>query len=264
MDPSFFAPFTDAARRFGDRESVRIRPEPGRFGPSGMPRTRIFFADPSDAPRVAAAVEEALGNPDARIASVALLSEDLGRIIAADFRRAALLVAVAVALLSLAAFRAIGVLVVTLTPVAVGMIWLLGTARLAGVELDLMFLMGLPVVFGLGIDYGVYVVDRWSREGRDPRAALAAAGPAVLVTGLTTLAGFAALLGAGLAGLRSLGFAVVVGAGYTLAAALILLPLLLPIGARSGGRRLHEAAIERGTAAGVTPAGATRDGLPTG
>jgi predicted RND superfamily exporter protein len=48
------------------------------------------------------------------------------------------------------------------------------------------------------------------------------------VTGLTTLAGFAALLGADLAGLRSLGFAVVAGAGYSLLAALVILPLLLP------------------------------------
>ncbi len=254
MDPAFFSGFTEAARRYDDLGSVRVVPEPKWFGPSGMPRTRIFVRDPADAPALAAGVEASIGGPDPRIASVALLSHDLGRIIASDFRMASLIAAIAIAVLSLSAFRAIGVLIVTLTPVAVGMIWLLGTARLAGVELDLMSLMGMPVVFGLGVDFGVYVVDRWSREGRDPRAALAAVGPAVLVSGLTTLAGFAALLGADLAGLRSLGFTVVVGTGYTLASALILLPLLLPIGARSGDRPLHRALVEPGPAAGATAA----------
>ncbi len=262
MDPAFFSEFTTAARRYGDFESVLVVAEPGWFGPAGMPRTRIYFRDPTDAPHIARGVEEALGNPEARIASVALLSHDLGEIIAADFRKAAVLVALAVALLSLAAFRAIGVLIVTLTPVAVGTIWLLGTARLAGVELDLMSLMGMPVVFGLGVDYGVYIVDRWSREGRDPRSALAAVGPAVLVTGLTTLAGFAALLGAELAGLRSLGFAVVAGTGYTLVAALIILPLLLPIGARSGDHPLRRAVLDPGPAAGAPATGAAREALP--
>jgi predicted RND superfamily exporter protein len=106
---------------------------------------------------------------------------------------------------------------------------MLGTARLLGLELNLMSLMGMPVVFGLGVDFGVYVVDRWAKEGGDGRAALAGVGPAVLVTGLTTLAGFAALLSADLAGLRSLGFAVVAGSGYTLIAALLILPLMLPV-----------------------------------
>ena len=258
MDPAFFAPFTRAALKYGDFDAVRVDPKPSWFAPSGMPRTKIFFSQASAAAGLAERVRKALGNPDARIASVALVSSDLGRIIASDFRLAAVIVAVAIALLSLAAFRTVGVLLVTLTPVALGTVWLLGTARLFGVELNLMSMMGMPVVFGLGVDYGVYVVDRWSRGDRDPREALGEVGPAVLVTGLTTLAGFAALLVAELAGLRSLGFAVVTGTGYTLAAALLVLPLLLPRGRRTEEPGKTALAMKPRSTAGAAAAGSAR------
>lgn len=228
MNESFFAPFTEAALRYGDFEAVKIASEPERFGPLGVPTTEIFFRDPDAASDIAAGVRARLASFPTRIASVPLVSADLGRILAADFRRAAGIVTVVILSLTLLAFRRWRLALLTLLPVGAGCVWMLGTARLLGIELNLMSLMGMPVVFGLGVDFGVYLVDRWAREWGGGRAALAGVGPAVLVTGLTTLAGFAALLSADLAGLRSLGFAVVAGGGYTLIAALVVLPLLLP------------------------------------
>lgn len=228
IDEAFFAPFAGAARAYADFDAVRIRPDPSRLGPAGVPATVVRFRDPARAAEIASALGDALPGREARIASIALVSADLGRVIAEDFRLAAWLVAGAIALTALAAFRSLKLFALTVAPVVVGCVWMLGILRLAGAELSLMTLMGMPIVFGLGVDYGVYVVDRWSRERETPRQALAGVGPAVLVTGLTTLAGFGALLFARLAGLRSLGLAVVLGAACTLAAALILLPLLLP------------------------------------
>jgi predicted RND superfamily exporter protein len=256
MDSAFFTPFTTAALQYARFEKIRVEPGPGTFEPPGTPRTRVYFREQARAPEIAAGIRTALEDPDARIASVALVSDDLGRIISSDFRRATLIVAVAVGLLALLAFRAVGVVLVTLAPVALGTVWLLGATRLAGVQLNLMSLMGMPVVFGLGVDYGVYLVDRWSRCRRDPRVALAEVGPAILVTGLTTLAGFAALLGASLAGLRSLGFAVVAGAGFTLVAAVVVLPLLLPRGQSFGAAEKEGAATSPRAARVLRPGGA--------
>jgi predicted RND superfamily exporter protein len=232
LNAAFFTPFLEATRAYGDFDAVRIVPDPARFGPLRLPATRIFFADPEAAAPLAERVRRRLAGHPTRIAAVALVSSDLGGVIADDFGRAAVIVALTTLVLVLVAFRRVGRALLVLAPVALGSVWMAGTARLAGVELNLMSLMALPIVFGLGVDYGVYVVDRWERSGRDVQAALAGTGPAVLVTGLTTLVGFAALLAARLAGLRSLGFAVVAGAGYTLAAALVVLPLLLPRGGR--------------------------------
>jgi len=233
MEPGYFSEFIRDLSRYGRFDEVRIAPGPDTSLSQGAPRTRVVFADPGDAREIAAAIRARFRGRPIRIASVALVSEDLGGILQRDYRRAALLVLGAIALLSLAAFRRAKLFLATMAPVLLGGIWLLGTARLAGIELNLMSLMGIPIVFGLGVDYGVYVVDRWASEGGRLEAAMAGVGPALLVTGLTTLAGFAALLTAQLAGLRSLGFVVVVGTGFTLAAALFVLPLLLESG---GGR----------------------------
>jgi len=227
LRPEFFNPFLEAARRWDDFESVRIPIDPAAFGGLGVPVTRIQVLEQDDVPGIAAEIRRVLGT-EARIASVALVSADLSRVLEEDFTRAAWLVALAIILLIAAAFRRPGQALLTLVPVAVGVVWMLGALRLTEVELNLMTLMAMPIVLGLGVDYGVYFVDRWAKGGRDAAEALRSTGPAILVTGLTTLAGFGALLGADLAGLQTLGLAVVLGAGFTLAAALLLLPLLVP------------------------------------
>ena len=92
MDERFFAPFLDAVGRYGDFEAVRIPPDATRFGALGAPRTTIFFADASAAPAMAAAIRERLSGFPTRIASIALVSADLGHIISEDFGRAVWLV----------------------------------------------------------------------------------------------------------------------------------------------------------------------------
>ncbi len=228
MNSTFFAPFLKAVRGHHDFDAVRIPLDASRFGALGVPVTRIYAADQDDLPRIAEAIRSRLGGPPVRIASVALVGADLSRIISEDFERAAWLVALAVVLLIAVSFRGARRSFLTLAPLALGTIWMLGALRLAGVELNLMSLMAMPIVLGLGVDYGVYIVDRWMREGLDATGALRSVGPAVLITGLTTVAGFGALLGAELEGLRTLGLAVVLGTGCTLLAALLVLPLLLP------------------------------------
>jgi predicted RND superfamily exporter protein len=228
MHPQFFNPFMGAANRYTDYDAVRIEADRDSFGALGVPRTTVYLGRTDHAASVAEEIRRTLAIYPTRIASVALVSADLSRIIADDFRRAVWLVAAAIAVLALAAFRSAKLFLLTILPVLLGCVFMLGTLGLAGVELNLMTMMGLPIVFGLGVDYGVYLVDRWSREGETPRDALAGVGPTMLVTGLTTLAGFAALLTANLAGLRSIGLAVTLGASYTLAAALFVLPLVLP------------------------------------
>ena len=83
--------------------------------------------------------------------------------------------------------------------------------------------------FGLGIDFGVYIVNRHEEERRRGiDTVLRHTGSAILLTGVTTLAGFGALLAADFPGLRSMGWVAVLGIAGCLAASLTLLPLLLP------------------------------------
>jgi predicted RND superfamily exporter protein len=155
-----------------------------------------------------------------------LVSRDLGEVLEEDFVLAAWLVAAAILVLVAVAFRQPGRALLSLAPVALGILFMLGTLGLAGTEISLMTLMALPIVLGLGVDFGVYFTARLAATGGDAAEALKSVGPAIVVAGLTTLAGFAALLSADLEGLRTLGLAVVLGAGYSLAASVFILPIL--------------------------------------
>ena len=99
-------------------------------------------------------------------------------------------------------------------------------------------------LFGLGIDYGTYVVDRFEEhlgEGREKREALVASvrelGPGLATGALTTAFAFYAMTLSGFRGFAELGF--IGGTGILLALALMatLLPALLML---VGGRRRRE------------------------
>ena len=179
----------------------------------------------------------AFGSPTTggtRAASVALVVADLAEVIAADFRRASLIALAAVALTALIAFRGSQRLFLVAVPVINGSLLMLGGLAVIGVPINLMNLVATPLVFGLGINFGVYIVNRHDEEGgADVERVLRRTGGPILLTGLTTLAGFGSLLAADFAGLASMGWVAVLGIGGCLASALLVLPLLLPDG-RSG------------------------------
>src|SRR5207244_3291779 len=75
-----------------------------------------------------------------------------------------------------------------------------GTALLTGTPITPAVLAGVPVLIGLGVDYAVQLVARFSEErarGNDARSAiqrvLDSTAQATLIAAVTTLAGLAAL-----------------------------------------------------------------------
>lgn len=109
---------------------------------------------------------------------------------------------------------------VALLPVGAGLLAVLGVFRMFGMSLNIFHTMALPLVMALSVDYGIFMLARL--EG--------ALGPesarGVLLSGLSTLAGFGALLLARHPALFSLGVSVSLGLAASLIAALALLPRL--------------------------------------
>ncbi|HET9482019.1 MAG TPA: MMPL family transporter, partial [Candidatus Polarisedimenticolia bacterium] len=250
---AFFAPFLDAVSRYGDFDRVRIdvgapRVAGGLGAPMLSDRAALvtLFPGPGVEPaqlvsRARSLQDEQAGGSGApgasiRAASVGLVVSDLVRIIEQDFRRASLIALAAVGLIALAAFRRPSALLLVAFPVLTGFTIMLGGLALLGIPINLMNLVAAPLVFGLGIDFGVYMVNRHLEEGRrDVAKVLRHTGGAILLTGLTTLAGFGSLLSADFAGLRSMGWVAVLGIGGCLFSALLILPLLLPGGTGGAG-----------------------------
>jgi predicted RND superfamily exporter protein len=110
--------------------------------------------------------------------------------------------------------------------VAIGTLWLAGLMGWAGVPINLANIMTLPLVIGIGVTNGIQILNRYSEEGT-PGILSRSTGKAVLVSGLTAIAGFGSLILAQHRGIRSLGIIMSIGIATCMIAALTFLPALL-------------------------------------
>ncbi|HUA68597.1 MAG TPA: MMPL family transporter [Candidatus Saccharimonadales bacterium] len=132
----------------------------------------------------------------------------------------------AIALLVFFHFRSIGSVILALLPVAIGTLWLLGVMGWVGLPFNPANIMTLPLVIGIGVTNGIHVLNRFAEE-RTPSILARSTGKAVLVSGLTAIAGFGSLILAKDRGIHSLGCIMSIGIATCMIAGLTFLPALL-------------------------------------
>ncbi len=98
-------------------------------------------------------------------------------------------------------------------------------------------MIALPLLMGIGIDYGVHIVHNYLEQDRNYRMSSATA-LAVTVDALTTIIGFGSLLLASHCGLQSLGRVLTLGIAICTLVSLIVLPALLTILSQWRDRKL--------------------------
>jgi len=125
-------------------------------------------------------------------------------------------------------FRNVKDVVLTLLPLGLGVLWLFGALGLFRIQLDPANIVTLPMILGIGVAYGVYVMDRYREEG-GIRIFASSTGKAVVLSALTTLFGFGSMLFGQYRGLVSLGLVMSLGVIFTLISALVILPQILAI-----------------------------------
>jgi len=115
-----------------------------------------------------------------------------------------------------------------LLPLFLGLMWAFGLMYFFGLKFNMGNVFGLPLILGAAAEYGLNIVMRY-REGRDHGGPLIARSTvmAVLVSGLTTIAGFGSLMIADHRGIFGLGLLLTLGTTTSLIAALVVLPVLL-------------------------------------
>jgi uncharacterized protein len=132
----------------------------------------------------------------------------------------------AITLLVLLHFRSVGAVILALLPVGIGTLWLAGLMGWFGISINLANIMTLPLVIGIGVTNGIHILNRFIEE-RTPGILARSTGKAVLVSGLTAVAGFGSLIIAKHRGIYSLGCVMATGIATCMIAGLALLPALL-------------------------------------
>lgn len=96
-----------------------------------------------------------------------------------------------------------------------------------GLSLNMANIIVIPLIFGLGVDNGIHIVNRFRKEG-DIHAFFATSTPnATLVSCLSTLMTFGALIVAQHQGMHSIGVVLSIALSSILLFSLVLLPLTL-------------------------------------
>jgi hopanoid biosynthesis associated RND transporter like protein HpnN len=160
----------------------------------------------------------------------------------------------AIALLVLIHFRSPVSVALALIPVGVGFLWLGGLMGWFGVQLNPANIMTLPLVIGIGVTNGIHILNRFAEE-QTPGILARSTGKAVLVSGLTAIAGFGSLILAQHRGIKSLGYVMSGGLATCMIAGLTFLPALLNLltrrnllkTERPGGENARSSAESGGT-----------------
>jgi predicted RND superfamily exporter protein len=163
----------------------------------------------------------------------AFVQHDIVRSIYRDGPRATLVAAAGAVLIVLLVLGPSRQAAVTLLCGASGVLMLLAAANLLGIRINFLDFVALPITIGIGIDYSVNIAARHRAAGRGSAGAiLTATGPAVALCSYTTVVGYASLLFSANQGIRSFGFAALIGELTCVGAAVLLAPALLDFGLR--------------------------------
>jgi predicted RND superfamily exporter protein len=145
-----------------------------------------------------------------------------------DARLAALLGVALVALLLWLDYRRLGDTLMSLAPLAVGLVWMLGAMAAFDIALNFMNIFVSTMIIGIGVDYGVHMIHRYRASRGAPVEerldGLVETGKAIAVAALSTMIGFGSLSLSHYPGLRSMGLVAILGALTTSLVAITVLP----------------------------------------
>lgn len=155
-----------------------------------------------------------------------------------NFQKSAVYALAAIVIMLMLHFRNVAGVLLILMPVAVGVCWMLGLMAVFHLPFNPANLISLTLLIGIGVSNGIHILNRFTEE-RHPTILAKSTGKAVLVSALTTIAGFGSLMLAKHRGIASLGQVMSLGTAMCMLAALTILPAVLILLTRSGWKLAH-------------------------
>ncbi len=166
--------------------------------------------------------------PGTPVAGTLPISADMIEAISTDGPRATLLAFIAVVLLVIFFFRDIKTISLVLFALILGATWMTGIILGFGLKINFLNFIALPITFGIGVDYGVNIFQRYQEErNKNILRVIRHTGGAVGLCSLTTIIGYSSLLLAENQAFFSFGLLAVLGELTCVIAAVISLPAYL-------------------------------------
>lgn len=211
--------------------------------------TRFDLIDPSRLGEVSRDLRAAFDG--AALVNGAGLAERTSELVLESLETLALVTFLAVVGILLVVLRRPGLVAAIVVPLGVSVLWTFGVLGWLGVPINLMNSLFVIFIFGTSVDYAVFIATACVRDMQGDSDEVPVTNGAVTISALTTMCGFGALIFARHPAFFSMGVTTLVGAATGLAAAMVLVPLLVPalagLGPQSGRGGRNHAAERRGS-----------------
>ncbi len=147
-----------------------------------------------------------------------------------SYRGAFLYAFLAIVIILLITFRGVRYTLIGLVPLVVGILFMVSGMWLAGIRFNSANIIVMPLVLGIAVDSGIYIINRFRREGESGyRVITSSTGRGVIYNTLTIMISFGALMVAGHRGVFSIGAVMSLGMVACQIAFIVTLPAVLAI-----------------------------------
>lgn len=175
------------------------------------------------------------------VAGSLTIMSDIIQAVAYDGPRATVFALISVVLLVIFLFRNFNAIFLTLFALGLGILWLFGIILGFWLKINFLNFIALPITFGIGVDYGVNIFQRYRQEGGgNIIAVIRETGGAVTLCSFTTIIGYSSLLIARNQGFVSFGLLAVAGELTCVFAAVVALPAYLQLRYKKTGSKGSE------------------------
>lgn len=118
--------------------------------------------------------------------------------------------------------------VLAVIPLGVAALWMTGFMNILNMDINMLNIIAVPLILGIGIDDAVHIIHRYRMEGqRKIDNVFNTTGRAILLTSLTTIAAFGSFMFCLYRGLSSMGVILSIGIALCFLMSVYLLPALI-------------------------------------
>lgn len=165
-----------------------------------------------------------------------ILVNDILNILVSDLIKSFAIAAIIVLFILFLIYRSITKGLLPYIPLLISLIWTLGTMGYAGIPISIATVAVAPMVIGIGIEFGVFVVNRYLEElnkgveiNKAIQRGVSGVGRAILASTTALTIGFLSLEAGDITIMKDMGIALSIGIIYAMLAALFINPALIAI-----------------------------------
>ncbi|MEO8583985.1 MAG: 1-acyl-sn-glycerol-3-phosphate acyltransferase [Flavitalea sp.] len=173
--------------------------------------------------------DEFENNPNVTVVDKQYLTTKFIEIINSDFTRIALMTSIMVFVVLLIMYGRIELTLVSFIPMFISWVWIMGIMVLLGIKFNIVNIIISALIFGLGDDYSLFIMDGLLQEYKTGKKNLSSFKSSIFLSAITAISGLGVLIFAQHPALRSIALISTIGIVCLVLMSQILIPFLFNI-----------------------------------